>query len=86
MLARGIDFGALGHDVLAYLASVAITLIVGLGILFGSVLIYRGSFSSGAILNLVLGVVGLVLGRDSIGAVLAIISGVVGLLANEARS
>ena len=86
ILARGVDFAAFTRDVLAYLTSILITLIVGLGILFGSVLIYRGSYSTGGILNLVLGVVGLVLGRDSIGAVLAIISGVVGFLANEARS
>ncbi len=86
ILARSIDFGAFARDLYVYIAQAAVSLILGIGIIFGSVLLYRGSYSTGGILNLILGVVSLVLGRDTLGSVLAIISGVLGLLANEARS
>ncbi len=64
----------------------AVFIILGLGILFGSVLIYRRQYSTGGILNLVLGIVVIVLGGGLLGGVLALISGVLGLLAHEARS
>jgi len=55
-------------------------------ILVASLMLYRRSYSTGGILNLVLGIVGLVLGVSQIGAILALLSGVLGLVANEARS
>lgn len=60
-------------------------IILGLAILFGSLLIYRGRYSTGGILNLVLGILVVILGPDTLGGVLALVSGVVGLLANESR-
>ncbi len=64
----------------------AVFIILGIGILFGSVLIYRRDYSTGGILNLVLGILVIVLGAGLLSGVLALISGVLGLLAHEARS
>jgi len=64
----------------------AVYIILGVAILFGSLLLYRGRYSTGGILNLVLGIVVLIVGPDRLGGVLALISGVVGLIANEART
>ncbi len=64
----------------------AVYIILGLGLLFGSLLIYRRNYSTGGILNLILGILVIVLGGGVLGGVLGLISGVVGLLANEARS
>ena len=64
----------------------AVAIILGLAILFGSLLLYRGSYSTGGILNLILGIVVLIIGPSQLGGILALISGVVGLIANEARS
>ena len=70
---------------LADVVSSAVYIILGVAILFGSLLIYRGRYSTGGILNLVLGVVALLI-ADRIGGILALISGVIGLVANGARS
>ncbi len=64
----------------------AIAIILGLAILFGSLLIYRRQYSTGGILNLVLGILVLVIATSELGGILALISGVLGLVANEARS
>ena len=63
----------------------AVYIILGLAILFGSLLLYRRQYSTGGILNLLLGLLVLILGAATLGGVLALISGVVGLLAHEAR-
>lgn len=63
-----------------------VSVVLGVGLLFGSILIYRGKYSSGGIANLVLGVVVLIIGPSSVGGILAIISGILGILANEART
>ena len=63
-----------------------VEIVFGALILLASLLLYRRSYSTGGILNLVLGIVGLVLGVSQIGAILALLSGVLGLVANEARS
>ncbi len=73
-----------GNINLAALVYDAIYILLGLAILFGSVLLYRRQYSSGGILNLVLGIVVLVLG-PTLAGVLALISGVLGLVAAEAR-
>jgi hypothetical protein len=60
-------------------------IVLGLAILFGSLLLYRRQYSTGGILNLILGILVLVIGPSVLGGILALISGVLGLLANEAR-
>ncbi len=77
--------GHLGSLTLSDVVGSAVSLILGIAILFGSVLIYRGRYSTGGVLNLVLGIVALLV-ADQLGGILALISGVVGLVANEARS
>lgn len=62
----------------------AIAALVGIAILAGSLLIYRGKYSSGGIVNILLGIVTLILGLNSTGGILAIVSGVIGLVASEA--
>jgi hypothetical protein len=61
-----------------------IAALVGIAILAGSLLIYRGKYSSGGIVNILLGIVTLILGLNSTGGILAIVSGVIGLVASEA--
>ncbi len=56
-------------------------LILGLAILAASLLIYRSQYSSGGILDLLLGIVVLVLRLNFTGAILAIVAGVIGLIA-----
>ncbi len=63
-----------------------VQIVFGALILLASLLLYRRSYSTGGILNLVLGIVGLVIGVSQIGAILALLSGVLGLIANEART
>ncbi len=71
---------------IAALVGSVVSIILGIAILFGSLLLYRGRYSAGGILNLVLGIVVLIIGPSQLGGILALISGVVGLIANEARS
>lgn len=61
-------------------------LILGLAVLLGSVLIYRGNYGSGGIVNILLGVVAFILQSHQIGAILAIVSGVIGLVASGSRA
>ncbi len=75
-----------GSITIGSLIGSAVAIILGLAILFGAFLIYRGSYSTGGILNIVLGIVALLIGLSQIGSILALISGVVGFVANEARS
>jgi len=66
-------------------AGVLIDAVLGLAILAGSLLIYRGRYSSGGIINILLGVVVLIVSRSaSMGGILAIVSGVLGFVAAEA--
>lgn len=71
---------------LEFLAERAILVLLGLAILFGSLLLYRGKHSTGGIVNLLLGVVVLVLGYGTTPGILAVISGVLGLVAEQAAS
>jgi len=64
----------------------AIAALLGIAILAGSLLIYRGKHSSGGIVNILLGIVTLILGLNFTGGILAIVSGVIGLVASEARA
>lgn len=84
------SLGGLGRNLagitLSDLLARAVYIILGLGILFGSLLLYRRQYSTGGILNLILGILVLVLAAGVLGGVLALISGVLGLMANEARS
>ncbi len=73
-------FGNLNLPALVY---DAVYIILGLAVIFGGVLMYRRQYSSGGILNLVLGIVVLVLGLTA-GGILSLVSGVLGLMAAEA--
>lgn len=75
---RSIDF--------AFLVNRVVSVVLGVAILFASLLMYRGRYSTGGIVNLILGIIVLIYGPSQLGGILALISGVVGLLANEARS
>jgi hypothetical protein len=58
--------------------------LLGIAILMGSLLIHRGKYSSGGIINILLGIVAIILGAGYTGGILAIVSGVIGLVASEA--
>ena len=83
ILVDALDIGRRPLDLnLAFNAIIAA--LVGLAILAGSLLIYRSKYSSGGIVNILLGVVALILPQtSSTGGILAIVSGVVGLVASE---
>ena len=80
-----IDVGRRQNIDLTFLVTSLVAIILGIAILAGSLLIYRGKYSSGGILNVILGIAALVLpGTGDTGGILAIISGVLGLVASEA--
>lgn len=81
----GLDLGRFSALTLDYVLARLVDVVLGLGLLLGSVMIYRGSYSSGGILNLILGIVALIVPASTIGAVLGLLSGILGLLANETR-
>ncbi len=85
VLAHAVDFGHFANLTVDFLINEATALILGIAVLFGALFIYRGRYSLGGILNLVLGIIILIRGPDALGGILALISGIVGLLANEAR-
>jgi len=85
VLVGALTFGRNQPIDLALLFERLVTLVLGIAILFGSVLIYRGTYSGGGLVNLIMGVVVFLVSRDTLAAVLAIVSGVLGFLANEAR-
>ncbi len=63
----------------------AVYIILGIAVLFGSLMLYRRQYSSGGILLIILSIVVLIVGPYQVGAILALIGGVLGLVANEAR-
>ena len=77
---NGMQFSSLGSAL-----SQLVGVVIGVAILLASLLIYRSKYSSGGVLNILLGVVALVLHLNSTGGILAIVAGVVGLLASEAK-
>ncbi len=79
----GLDLGRFATLTIDVILARIVYVVLGLGLLLGSVMIYRGSYSTGGILNLILGIVALVIGAGTLGAVLGLISGILGLLANE---
>jgi len=82
ILVNALDIGRATLN-LNQLLNVGIAALLGIAILVGSLLIYRGKYSSGGIINILLGIVALILGVSQIGGILAIVSGVVGLVATE---
>ncbi len=84
ILVQALDIGR--NQVTLNLAfNALIAALLGLAILAGSLLMYRGKYSSGGIINILLGIVAIILPQTSAtGGILAIVSGVVGLVANEA--
>lgn len=86
LLLVGAVQGARQSITLDFLLQRAVIAVLGLAILFGSLLIYRGKHKSGGLVNLVLGLVVLVLSYGTTTeAVLAVISGVLGLVAEQAK-
>ena len=84
VLVDALDVGR-GQLTLSLAADAVIAAILGVAILAGTLLIYRGKYSSGGIVNILLGIVILILPRTSTtGGILAIVSGVVGFVAAEA--
>ncbi|HYU06122.1 MAG TPA: hypothetical protein VEM77_02950 [Thermoplasmata archaeon] len=64
--------------------SAIIAALLGVAIVLGSLMIYRGKYGAGGLVNIVLGIIVIVLGYGSTtGGILAIISGVLGLVASE---
>ncbi len=86
ILADSLNLGRLGNLTLEFVVARAVEIILGVAILFGSLLIYLGRYSTGGVLNLILGIVALIINASQIGGILALISGVIGLVAHEARS
>ena len=79
-----IDVGRRQTVDLTFVVNSLVTVLIGIAILVGSLLIYRGRHSSGGIINLILGILALVIaGASDTGGILAIISGVIGLVASE---
>jgi len=85
ILVGGLDLARLSNLTVDFVLNRIVDIVLGVGILLGSVMIYRGSYSTGGVLNLVLGIVALIIGANSVGAILGLVSGVLGLLANEAH-
>lgn len=80
-----VDIGRRQNLDLTFVINSVVAIIVGIAVLAGSLLIYRAKYSSGGIINVILGLVALVLpGTSDTGGILAIISGIVGLVASEA--
>lgn len=84
ILVNAIDIGRASLD-LNRILNAGVAALLGIAILVGSFLIYRGKYSSGGIINILLGIVALILPLSTTGGILAIVSGVVGLVASEAR-
>jgi hypothetical protein len=63
-----------------------VSVLLGLILIVGAVLMYRGKYASGGLVNVVIGVVAIILHESTIAGVLGIVSGIFGLIANEART
>ncbi len=83
ILVNALDIGR-SNLTLSQVLNAGIAALLGIAILVGSLLIYRGRYSSGGIINVLLGIVALILAISTIGGILAIVSGVIGLVATEA--
>jgi hypothetical protein len=78
--------GSISFTRLESFLNALVFLILGLAVLLGSVLIYRGNYGSGGVVNILLGVVSFILQAHQIGAILAIVAGVIGLAASGSRA
>src|SRR3989441_464498 len=83
ILVNALDIGRSNLS-LSQVLNAGIAALLGIAILVGSLLIYRGKYSSGGIINILLGIVALILSISTTGSILAIVSGVIGLVATEA--
>jgi len=83
LLIRALDITRGGTSNLNVILDTVISALLGIAILVGSLMIYRSQYSSGGIINIVLGIVAIILpqGGQTAG-ILAIISGVLGLIAS----
>lgn len=68
-----------------FVLSRLVVLVLALGILFGSLLLFGEKYAAGSFINLVLGIVTLILAYDTTSGALAVVSGVLGLVATQAR-
>ena len=83
ILVNALDIGR-SNLTLGQVLNAGIAALLGIAILVGSLLIHRGKYSSGGIINILLGIVALILAISTTGSILAIVSGVIGLVATEA--
>lgn len=82
LLADGIDAGRRTID-LAFLLERGAQLLVAVAILFGSLLVYRGTSGAGGAILVALGILAILLWDTTAGAV-ALVGGVLGLLGSGA--
>jgi hypothetical protein len=68
---------------LEFLVGRAIELALALGLLAGSLLLFRGKHSSGGLVNLILGLVVILVGAGTLEGILGVLSGVLGLVAGQ---
>jgi len=69
-----------------FVLSRLVELVLALGILFGSLLLFREKYAAGSFINLVLGIVTLILAYDTTSGALAVVSGILGLVATQAKT
>ena len=86
VLSSALRFGSNPNVTLEFVVNRALFIILGLGAILAGVMIFRGSYSTGGVVNILLGIIILIYGPDALGGVLTLISGVVGLLAHETRT
>ena len=82
ILADALRFGNID---LARILDHIIDFLLAIVLIVGGVLIFRRSYVTGGVVNLVVGIVVIVYSGNAIGGVLGLLSGILGLLANEAR-
>src|SRR3989442_15640242 len=78
ILVNALDIGR-SNLTLSQVLNAGIADLLGIAILVGSLLIYRGKYSSGGIINILLGIAALILKLDHIGCILATATGVIDL-------
>lgn len=86
LLLAALPLGRLDSITAAFLLERFVEVVLAIALLLGSIMIYRGSYAGGGLVNLVVGIVVFIWsGQAWDAALLAVLSGVLGLVANEAR-
>ncbi len=86
ILVRVLEIGGRTTFDLAFFLNRIVTIVLAVAVLLGSLMIYRGSYMAGGIVNFVIGLVLILWAGPVDGGVLAILSGVLGFVAETARS